>query len=75
MASGYTKISIEGQGVSNYGSTTEASHSRNFSTEFFQHCDKITTNLFTINKGTTNLERSKKLIGTPSDSQMLRDRM
>ncbi|CAL4173141.1 unnamed protein product, partial [Meganyctiphanes norvegica] len=42
---------------------------------FFQLCDKITSHLFSINNGTSTLERCIKQIGTPSDNQQLRDRI
>ncbi|XP_045100999.1 syntaxin-7-like isoform X2 [Portunus trituberculatus] len=38
-------------------------------------CDKITTNLFSINNATNTLERSLKQVGTTTDNQQLRDRI
>ncbi|KAG0714068.1 Syntaxin-12 [Chionoecetes opilio] len=88
MASGYSRVGDEGTGSSSSGSrpqrsygTTAASPSVGFAqpersgTEFFQICDKLTTNLFAINNATSTLERSLKQVGTPSDSQQLRDRI
>ena len=42
---------------------------------FLQICDRITTNLFTVNKAATTLEKNVKQLGTPNDSQVLRERM
>lgn len=72
MATGYT----------NYGATSTTSrpdrdlgngaldddHQR-----FLQLCDAVSSNIFTINAGSTTLERILKQIGTPRDKLELRD--
>ncbi|KAG8233541.1 hypothetical protein J437_LFUL012784 [Ladona fulva] len=43
------------------------------SSEFNNLCDSITTNIYTVNSSTKNLERVLKNIGTEKDNQGLRD--
>ncbi|XP_069170046.1 syntaxin-12 isoform X2 [Procambarus clarkii] len=81
MASGYSLVNGEQRGVRgqrSYGTTNPTvgfAPAASSATEFFQLCDKITTNLFTINNATSTLDRSLKQVGTASDSQQLRDRI
>ncbi|XP_076066430.1 syntaxin-7-like [Oratosquilla oratoria] len=79
MASGYTRLgSDHGGGQRSYGSIDSPSvgfESGNTSTEFFKLCDTITTNLFTINKAASTLEKALLRVGTPQDNQDLRDRI
>lgn len=44
-------------------------------TELFNLCENITTNIYTINNGRKMLEKELRSIGTPKDSQGLRDQM
>lgn len=80
MASGYSRIGDESRNgpPRSYGSVAPAvgfAPSPRSGTEFFQLCDKITTNLFSINNATSTLDRSLKQVGTPTDNQQLRDRI
>ncbi|KAK8405763.1 hypothetical protein O3P69_001927 [Scylla paramamosain] len=80
MASGYSRLGGEGNGQSqrSYGTANPGvgfAPAARSGTEFFQLCDKITTNLFSINNATNTLERSLKQVGTTTDNQQLRDRI
>jgi hypothetical protein len=44
-------------------------------TEFYNLCENITTNVYTINQSWKQLDEALKLLGTDRDSAGLRDRM
>jgi len=60
----------------NYGSSAAAQPDHLWESEqsrFSQLCDSVGTNIFTVNAGSTTLERILKQIGTPRDKPDLRD--
>ena len=44
-------------------------------TELYNLCENITTNIYTINHGYKKIEQELRSIGTPKDTQGLRDRV
>lgn len=44
-------------------------------TEFYNLCENITTNVYTIQSGRKFLEKALKTLGTPKDSQGFRENM
>jgi hypothetical protein len=62
-----------------YGSTEARVPEVDFSgfnpTEFYNLCESITTNIYTINQSWKQLDEALKLLGTDRDSAGLRDKM
>lgn len=44
-------------------------------TEFYNLCENITTNVYTVTSSWKNFERALKVLGTPKDSQGFRENM
>jgi len=60
-----------------YGATEARVPDVQFSnpTEFYNLCESITTNVYTINQSWKQLDEALKLLGTDRDSAGLRDKM
>lgn len=58
----------------NYGATsTPTADSGESSTAFINYSDNVVTNVYTINSSLRTLENALKTIGTPKDTQGLRN--
>lgn len=70
FAGGLSRSGLTGGGLAGDSNVSQFSP-----TELYNLCENITTNIYTINNGRKMVEKELRSIGTPKDTQGLRDQM